>query len=405
VADLARALLRFDHSCRACARREVRLPPVLPAVGDDFDWKVRDFEGFRRFMLEDLAARFPERKRWTAADMEVVLVEAFAAALDQLSDMLDRVAAEATLETARRPDSVLDLLSLVGHDVLGPAMRLGLPPFDGFCSLGEEAQRRQLGEYWLANPDQMDEARRAGPRAIRTQRRMVSLEDYALRVEAHPLVNRAQAALEWNGAWPLVRVAVTLSNDRDLEQDPFAPSAPFSAADAERLRKETEDFHSHHDLPPLAEFPDPPSFRMLLHSYIEAFRMLGQEVKLQPAELVPIELALSIRVKPGYFQSEVRREAERALGRGPDGFFQPGRLRFAEDLHAADIIQALMTIDGVENVCVNRFKRLGLQFADESARGVIRLSGLEIAVCDNDNDPQNADRGYFRLSLHGGRPG
>jgi hypothetical protein len=66
-------------------------------------------------------------------------------------------------------------------------------------------------------------------------------------------------------------------------------------------------------------------------------------------------------------------------------------------------MQTLMALDGVENVCVNRFKRLGRQFADESARGVIALTGLEIAVCDN--DPQRPARGYFRLNLHGGRPG
>jgi hypothetical protein len=131
--------------------------------------------------------------------------------------------------------------------------------------------------------------------------------------------------------------------------------------------------------------------------------MLGQEVKLQNADLVGIELALSIRLRPNYFQAEVRRAVEEALGRGPTGFFHPGRLRFGEDLHVADIIQALMALDGVENVCVNRFKRLGLQFPDESARGVIVLRGLEIAVCDD--DPVHPDRGFFRISLHGGRAG
>src|SRR5262249_32701696 len=78
----------------------------LPNVGDDFDWLTRDYDGFRLFMMEELAARMPERARWTPADLEVVLVEALAAVLDQLSDRADRVAAEAYLETARRPESV-----------------------------------------------------------------------------------------------------------------------------------------------------------------------------------------------------------------------------------------------------------------------------------------------------------
>lgn len=383
MAELERSTLRFQDSCRECARREVALPAALPAIGDDFDWMVRDFESFRRFMLEDLAARFPERTRWTPADLEVVLVEAFAAVLDQLSDMLDRVAAETALETARRPDSVRRLLGLIGYDAVHA---------EGV------ADPEALKALWEREPERMEVARRAGPRAVHTQRRMVSLTDYAERVEAHPLVNRAHAAVAWNGAWNVVRVAVTLSEDGALDDDAFA-----GAPDPTRLREEVEAFHGEHGLPALADFPANPSFRMLLHPYIEAYRMLGQEVELQDAELLGIELTLSIRVRPNYFQSEVRRAAEEALGRGPTGFFRPGRLRFGEDLHIADIIQALMALDGVENVCVNRFKRLGRQFPDEAAGGRITLTGLEIGVCDN--DPRHPERGYFRLTLHGGDAG
>ncbi|HET9474603.1 MAG TPA: hypothetical protein VFO82_11965, partial [Steroidobacteraceae bacterium] len=99
----------------------------------------------------------------------------------------------------------------------------------------------------------------------------------------------------------------------------------------------------------------------------------------------------------------VRRAIEQALGTGAGGFFEPGRLQFGEDLVASDIIQALMALDGVDNVCLNRFKRLGTRFPDMSASGRIRLEGLEIAVCDN--DPLVPARGYFRLTLHGGRMG
>src|SRR5262249_7600708 len=301
MAELPRATLEFGTNCRDCARREVKLPPALPEIGDDFDWLVRDYDGFRRFMLEDLAARFPERTRWTPADLEVVLVEAFAAALDQLSDMLDRVSAEAALETARRPDSVVRLLSLIGDDPAG----------------GDPAKRAELSALWEREPERMEAARRAGPAAVHTQRRMVSLEDYAVRLEDHPLVNRAQAAYEWDGSWPLVRVAVTLANDKDLDGDPFA--TPLSADEIVRLRAAGGAFHARRGPPPLSEFPEAPTFRALLYPYLEAFRMLGQEVKLQNADLVGIELALSIRLRAGYFESEVRRALEEALGRGPTG--------------------------------------------------------------------------------------
>jgi hypothetical protein len=383
MAELPPPVLTFEDSCRQCARRDVLLPTPLPPIADDFDWLVRDFEGFRRFMLEDLAARFPERTRWTAADLEVVIIEAFAAVLDQLSDMLDRVAAEGTLETARRPDSVRRLLAMIGYDALRAE---------------NAATPAELHELWEREPARMEAARRAGPRAVHQQRRLVSLADFGIGLEQHPLVNRAQAALVRTGSADVVQVAVTLLQDQALDESAFA-----GAPDPARLRADVEAFHRERNLPPLAEFPNEPSCRMLLHACIERQRMLGQQVKLLDAEVIGIELSLSIRVRGNYFQSEVRHEVERVLGRGPTGFFRPGRLRFGEDLHIADVIQVVMALDGVENVCVNRFKRLGRQFPDQSANGGIVLSGLEIAVCDN--DVARPGRGYFRLRLHGGRAG
>ncbi|MDH5480815.1 MAG: hypothetical protein OEX11_08670, partial [Nitrosomonas sp.] len=110
--------LIFREGCSDCARREVELPEQLPLVGDDFDWLLRDYDGFRLFMLEELAARFPERRSWTPADMEVVIVETLSVVLDQLSDMLDRTQAEAFLETARQPESVRRLLAMIGYDAV-----------------------------------------------------------------------------------------------------------------------------------------------------------------------------------------------------------------------------------------------------------------------------------------------
>ena len=118
MADTPVSELVFKGNCPDCGAREVHLPAALPKPGDDFDWRVRDYDGFRMFMLEELAARFPERNRWTPADLEVVLVEVLATVLDQLSDMLDRVANEAFLETARRPETVRNLLSFIGYDAV-----------------------------------------------------------------------------------------------------------------------------------------------------------------------------------------------------------------------------------------------------------------------------------------------
>lgn len=390
--------LLFDGRCPDCGRRQVDLPDALPEVGDDFDWDQRDYDGFRLFMLQELAARFPERRRWTPADVEVALVEVLAYALDQISDRLDRAAAEGYLETARRPDSLRRLLKLIGHDVAGRAKRLREKPFDDLSDADAEKSVTadditRFDNWWLDHPEKMDQARLDGPRAIHDQHRMVTLTDFETRLEEHPLVLRAHAWERWNGSWTEIHVAVIAWDRVGLDQP---------GAYGTDVWEETEDFHAERDID-LPDAADQPSVRAVLHPYLEAYRMVGQEVMLEEAAEVGVVMTLSIQVDPDYFQSEVRLAVERALGRGPGGFFEPGRLRFGEDLWASDLYQALMALDGVNNVCLNRFKRLGDRFPDEAASGRIALEGLEVAICDN--DPARPDRGYFSLILHGGRKG
>ncbi|MDJ0841872.1 MAG: hypothetical protein QNK37_35545 [Acidobacteriota bacterium] len=87
MAENPRITLDFRKGCPDCGERLVVLPEPLPPVGDDFDWLLRDYDGFRMFMMEELAARFPERTRWTTADMEVVLTEVLAAASSSIMNM------------------------------------------------------------------------------------------------------------------------------------------------------------------------------------------------------------------------------------------------------------------------------------------------------------------------------
>jgi hypothetical protein len=91
------------------------------------------------------------------------------------------------------------------------------------------------------------------------------------------------------------------------------------------------------------------------------------------------------------------------LGRGPGGFFEPGRLRFGEDLHASDLFEAVMAVEGVADTNLLRFQRAGGRFPDRSAEGSIPLQGVEVAVCDN--DAAHPERGSFRLTMLEGRRG
>jgi hypothetical protein len=131
--------------------------------------------------------------------------------------------------------------------------------------------------------------------------------------------------------------------------------------------------------------------------------MAGQEVILQDPVYVGVYMSISVKVGPNHYQSEIRHAIAQALGHGPEGFFEPGQLGFGEDLYASDVIEVLMALDGIENVCLNRFKRIGSQYPDRAEDGFIPLDGLEVALCNKDaGDPSS---GYYRLKLHGGRKG
>ncbi len=62
-----------------------------------------------------------------------------------------------------------------------------------------------------------------------------------------------------------------------------------------------------------------------------------------------------------------------------------------------------MTLDGIEHICLNRFKRIGGQYPDRAEAGFIALDGLEVAVCNNEGG--KPEMGYYQLKLHGGRKG
>ena len=391
MADTPTTEVAFPGGAPDPGRRIVHgLPRALPEVGDDFDWLTRDYDGFRLFMMEELAARVPERTRWTPADLEVVLVEALAAVLDQVSDRADRVAAEAYLETARRPASVRRLLQYIGYDAVHAALAAGELPADPGTD-----PAAALEAMWLANPPAMDAARAAGVRAIRDQLRMVTAADHGRQLELHPAVRRAGAVAEWGGAWSLVRVGVLPVVDRVLDER-------WTADDRTALRAAIDAFHVARDIP-IPAWDQDTTTRSVVTPYVERLRMVGQPVILEDAVRVGVMMALSVRVRDNHFQSEVRDAIDDALGTGPGGQFAPDRIEFGQAVHLSDVVQAVMGLDGVDAASVNRFKRVGRRWPDQVEAGRIALHGVEFASCDNDH--ARPERGYYRLVLHGGRSG
>ncbi|MCJ9429311.1 hypothetical protein [Kordiimonas marina] len=399
MAELAKPQLIFDGGCPDCGERTAVLPLPIPGVEDDFDWSTRDYDSFRLFMMQELASRFPERRRWTVADMEVVVIELLAAALDRASHAIDRVQAERFLDTARRPESVRRLLKLIGYDA---ALRTPQSILDSRTGATPE---EKVEDYWRDYPGAMEAARAAGPRLIAEQHRMVTLADHALVLETHPLVALARARLVWTGAWQTILVSALLEDDIALDaklHDDPAPNPAFPNKIRRELWNEIVTYHLERrlPLPPIGPNLTP---RRLLRAVIDEYRMIGTEVFLEPAKSAAINITLSVRAKAGYFRSELKQALAQVFSADQGGFFEIGRLDFGQPLYASDVIEAAMTVEGVAVACLNLFRRVGKGFENQSADGLIEIEPDEFIECQSDRS--NPQKGMLRIVVNGGEAG
>ncbi len=399
MAELAQPVLEFDGGCPDCGERVAVLPLPLPGVEDDFDWSSRDYDSFRLFMMQELASRFPERRRWTVADMEVVIVEVLAAALDRASHAIDRVQGERFLDSARRPESVRRLLKLIGYDA-----SLRIPP-QILAARPESDPGAKVEGYWRDNPGAMEFARTEGPRLIAEQNRMVTLSDHADVVETHPLVALARARLVWTGAWQTILLSVLLEEDKALDgglDDGVAADPQFPSGLRRELWDEVVAYHQVRRLPLPPIGPDLTP-RSVLRGVIEEYRMIGTEVFLEPAKSAAINITLSVRARPGYFRSELKQALAQVFSADQGGFFEIGRLDFGQALYASDVIEAAMTVEGVAVACLNLFRRVGKGFEDRSADGLIAIAPDEFIECRSDR--AGPESGMLRIVVNGGEAG
>ncbi|WP_171169980.1 baseplate J/gp47 family protein [Streptomyces sp. I05A-00742] len=101
--DLSFAVDCFDDGDCAPGGRG----PAAPVPPDPrFDYRTRDWEGFRRLMLDRMSVLVPGFREDDPVDLTTTLVEALAYRADQQSYTLDWVGTEAFLDTARTRASV-----------------------------------------------------------------------------------------------------------------------------------------------------------------------------------------------------------------------------------------------------------------------------------------------------------
>ncbi len=98
-----------------CAPAPLACPPddtVVPPI----DYLAKDFQSFRAALMDFSALRYPAWVERSEADVGVMFLEALSAVADDLSYYQDRVAAEATLETATQRSSLVGLARLVDYE-------------------------------------------------------------------------------------------------------------------------------------------------------------------------------------------------------------------------------------------------------------------------------------------------
>lgn len=202
------------------------------------------------------------------------------------------------------------------------------------------------------------------PAALFENKRAVTLEDYARRVEKHEKVERALARRRWHGSWHVVELAVDLSEGARLTT---------------ALQRELRD-------------------------YIEPYRLMGDDVRIVDPDLAPLELDLHICIAPGYLAENVLPAVEaefsdHTLSNGRLGFFHPDRLSFGDPIYLSHIYEQALSVTGVADAKVVKLSRW--RSTDNAAleSGILQVDPEEIPILENNRN--NQEGGVLTLDVWG----
>jgi len=229
--------------------------------------------------------------------------------------------------------------------------------------------RNLLAAQGGISPEPVAEVKLFAPQGFRSDlQRAVTADDYVALVEREfrDSIQHATAALRWTGSWYEAQLAV---DPRGAEET------------AEAFRKSITD-------------------RLYL------YRRLGHDVAVQLTRYVPLEIELTVCVKPQYLRGHVEGAlldvfSNRTLPDGRLGFFHPDNFSFGDDVFLSKLVAIAQAVDGVQSVEVTTLNRLNELPNFEIENGVLPLGPGEI--CQVDNDPSFPERGRFSLVMRGGR--
>jgi predicted phage baseplate assembly protein len=191
----------------------------------------------------------------------------------------------------------------------------------------------------------IEQVRLFAPQAFQTQKRAVTETDYTEIIQQYPEVQKAVATLRWTGSWYTMFINVDRRGGRQVDDE----------------------------------------FKNKLYTLLEPFRMAGYDIEIKGSQYVPLDIAMTVCVAPGYSRSDVKIALLEAFSRwdlpdGRRGFFHPDNFTFGQTVYLSRIITTAMKVQGVQWVDMD----------DRYQEGQISMGRLEIARLDNDlNRPEN----------------
>jgi hypothetical protein len=225
--------------------------------------------------------------------------------------------------------------------------------------------RNPLPAQGGTGPEQAEEVRLYAPQAFRIQERAVTAEDYSAMAQRHPEVQKAVATLRWTGSWQTVFITVDRQGGRPVSSD----------------------------------------FEAELRLFLEKYRMAGHDLEIDGPHYIPLDLALTVCLQPGYTRSAVKQALLEAFSDavfldGRRGFFHPDNLTFGQTVYLSQLVAEAMKVPGVEWVKALRFQRWGQPTQGELAEGRIPFGRLEIPQLEN--DPNAPENGKLEFVMEGG---
>lgn len=225
--------------------------------------------------------------------------------------------------------------------------------------------RNPLPSSGGTDPETIEQVRLYAPQAFRTQERAVTEADYAEIAQRHPGIQKAIATIRWTGSWHTAFVTIDRKGGKEVDSD----------------------------------------FKEKMMRFFEHYRIAGYDIEINGPVYVPLEIAMNVCVRSGYFRSNVKQSllldfSNYELANGRRGFFHSDNFTFNQPLYLSRIYEAAMGVAGVASVDVTVFKRWGKLSAGEINKGILTPGKLEIIRLDN--DPNFPENGKISFNMEGG---